>query len=230
MTGTTSGWICAKLRAEIVAATLPPGARLRIDELCARYLVTSTPVREALNKLTSEHLVVRHEQRGFRIPMASLADLDELTRTRCWVEAIALRESMAHGTEAWRVRLHESLEELTTTERSTDWATTNWATFRENPGWEGSHRAFHLALIGSCPSRRMIDFCAQLADQAAVACRLAMAVVHPRRNVSDEHRRIADAALGEDGVAALLHHFRRTADIVAGSGLGGPEEEEASCA
>ena len=227
MTGTISSAIYAKLRAEIVAASLPPGAKLRIDELCARYQVTSTPVREALNKLTSEHLVVRHEQRGFRIPMASLADLDELTRTRCWVEAIALRESMSHGTEAWRVRLHEALEELTTTGRSTD-----LATFHENPGWEGSHRAFHLALIGNCPSRRMIEFCAQLADQATRYRRLAMAAVYPRRDVSDEHRRIADAALGDDAeaaVAALLQHYRRTADIVAGSGLGGPDNEEVSC-
>ncbi len=218
MTGTISSWIYAKLRAEIVAASLPPGAKLRIDDLCARYQVTSTPVREALNKLTSEHLVVRHEQRGFSIPLATSADLTELTQTRCWVEAIALRESMSHGTEAWRARLHEALEELTTTERSTE-----RSTFQENPDWEGAHRTFHLALIGNCPSRRLIGFCAQLADQATRYRRLAMAAVYPRRDVSHEHRAIADAALSGDteaAVAALLQHYHRTADIVAGVGAG----------
>ncbi len=217
MTGTISSWIYAKLRAEIVAATLPPGAKLRIGEICARYQVTSTPVREALNKLTSEHLVIRHEQRGFSIPLASLADLSELTQTRCWVEAIALRESMMHGTDAWRAGLHDALVGLTTTERSTD-----RSSFQENPEWEAAHRIFHLALIGNCPSRRLIGFCAQLADQATRYRRLAMAAVYPRRDVSHEHRTIADATLSgntEEAVAALLNHYRRTADIVAESGL-----------
>ncbi len=221
MTATISSRIYARLRAEIVAATLPPGVKLRIEELCERYQVTSTPVREALNKLTAEQMVVRHEQRGFSIPLASLADLAELTRTRCWVEAIALGESVQHRTEAWRKRLLGALEDLTTTERST-----SLETFRENPDWEDAHRAFHLALIANCPSRRMIGFCAQLADQATRYRRLAMLAVFPHRDVSHEHRAIADAALQGDAevaVAALLRHYRRTADIVAESGLGGAE-------
>ena len=221
MTSTISGRIYDRLRAEIVDAILPPGLKLRIDDLCRRYQVTSTPVREALNKLTAEHLVVRHDQRGFSIPTADLADLAELTRTRCWVEAIALRESIQQRTDSWRTHVLDTLNVLTTTERST-----SAATFQENPDWEGAHRAFHLALIANCPSRRMIGFCGQLADQATRYRRLAMKAVFPHRDVSREHLAIAEATVQGDAdaaVAALLRHYGHTADIVAQTGLSGTD-------
>jgi GntR family carbon starvation induced transcriptional regulator len=212
VTGTISGWVYAQLRSDILAADLPPGGKLRIDALCARYGVTSTPMREALNQLASEGFVQRLEQRGFIVLPASAQELEQLTQTRCWVEAIALREAIAHRSAAWEAMLGECWQELSDTPRSTE-----SGAFVENPAWEGVHRRFHMALIATCPSHWLITFCGQLSDHAMRYRRLAMSTAFPHRSVAEEHRAILDAALAGDtdaAVAQLEAHYRRTAGIV----------------
>ena len=177
-------------------------------------------MREALNQLASEGFVQRQAQRGFSVAPASMPELHELVQTRCWVEAIALREAIACRTSDWEAAIRASFNELAQTPRSTE-----PDTFRENPGWEGAHQAFHRALIATCPSRWLIGFCRQLSDHATRYRRLAMFAIYPNRDVTGEHQAIMDATLAGDttaAVAALEHHYRRTASIVAGSGLHDP--------
>ncbi len=217
MTGTISGQVYAKLRRDIVGADLPPGEKLRIEALCVRYSVTSTPVREALNQLASEGFVLRREQRGFLVAPASLKELAELTQTRCWVETIALREAILHRTAAWERDLRAAWAELDCTPRSME-----SDRFVENPQWEPAHRRFHAALVATCPSHWLVTFCGQLGDHATRYRRLAMSAVFPRRNVTKEHKAIVDAALSgrvAAAVAALEVHYRRTAGIVTEAGL-----------
>ena len=82
-----------RLRRDIRIGRLAPGEKLRIDALRAIYEIGASPLREALNRLSAEGLVVQEDQRGFRVPPVSIEDLLELTRTRCWLNEIALRES-----------------------------------------------------------------------------------------------------------------------------------------
>lgn len=212
-TGTTiSGRVYAQLRSDILAVDLAPGAKLRIQALCERYGVTSTPMREALNQLVSEGLVRRLEQRGFTVADVSESELAQLTQTRCWVEAIALREAIAHRTPAWETTLREAWQELSETPRSLD-----DQAFVENPAWEGIHRHFHMALLATCPSHWLVTFCGQLSDHALRYRRLAMSAAFPHRKVPQEHRGILDAALRDDSSAAveqLEAHYRRTAGFV----------------
>lgn len=212
MTGTISGRVYAQLRNDILAADLPPGGKLRIQVLCARYGVTSTPMREALNQLVSEGFVRRRDQRGFTVAAATAQELEQLTQTRCWVEAIALREAIAHRTPDWAVRLREAWQQLSETPRSLD-----PRAFVENPAWEAIHRHFHMALLATCPSHWLVTFCGQLSDHAMRYRRLAMSTAFPHRSVAQEHRAILDAALSGDAdtaVARLEAHYRRTAGFV----------------
>ena len=59
-----------------------------------QYDVGNSPLREALNRLSENGMVVREENKGFRVAPASEEELKELIRTRCWLEEIALRESI----------------------------------------------------------------------------------------------------------------------------------------
>ena len=52
------------LRADILSCRLPPGSKLKIQELCTRYAVGLGAIREALSRLTSEGLVIAEPQRG----------------------------------------------------------------------------------------------------------------------------------------------------------------------
>ena len=48
---------CRELRKAIIEGQFAPGDRLVEGELCSRYRVSRTPIREALNQLETEGLV-----------------------------------------------------------------------------------------------------------------------------------------------------------------------------
>ena len=93
------------LRRDVIQARFTAGQKLLLKDLCARYSAGLSPVREALNRLAGDGLVEQSDQRGFSVTQIDLAGLDELTRTRSWLYALALRESIAHGDAAWEEAL-----------------------------------------------------------------------------------------------------------------------------
>ena len=56
-----------RLRHDILFNNLKPDEKLKIENLRYRYALGGTPIREALNLLTSDGLVERFDQRGFRV-------------------------------------------------------------------------------------------------------------------------------------------------------------------
>ena len=172
----------------------------------------ATPLREALNRLVSDGLVERREQRGFVVAPISEQDLSEITKTRCWLEEVALRESIAARTTAWEEALVLAHHRLARTPRSL-----SEQQFQDNPDWEPLHRAFHRALISGCGSRWLLNFCDQLADQHHRYRRLSAPRAFAKRGVSTEHQQLVEAALSgraDDAVDLLKTHFERTARII----------------
>lgn len=201
-----------RLRRDILGGVLKPGQKLQVEFVRERYQVGNSPVREALSRLSSNGLVERREQRGFYVAPISADDLRELIKTRCWVEGLALRESIANRTPQWEEALVLALHRLSRVPRALD-----SATFATNPEWEQLHRAFHLALIRNCGSRWLLAFCEGLIDQAYRHRQLAVAKMYPERNEAAEHRAIVQAAIEGDAdtaVRELEAHFQRTAEII----------------
>src|SRR5215218_9013205 len=93
--------VAGVLRRDILEGALLPGSRLRIEGLRARYRVGASPLREALSQLVAEGLVLRVDQRGFRVASAEPETLRDLIETRCLVETAALRAAIARGDAAW---------------------------------------------------------------------------------------------------------------------------------
>ena len=201
-----------QLRTDLLGGLIEPGNKLAIEALARRYATSATPLREALNRLVSDGLVERREQRGFVVAGISSADLAEITKTRCWLEEIALRESIAAHTTKWEETLVLAHHRLARTPRSL-----SEQRFDDNPEWEPLHRAFHRALIAGCGSRWLMAFCEQLADQHHRYRRLSAPRAFSKRNVKTEHQQLMEAALEgrADAAAALLKaHFNRTAEII----------------
>ena len=71
-----------RIRRDILNGSLFPDERLQIDTVSQRYAIGAVPIREALNRLSSEGLVERRSHRGFCVASISLADLSELVQTR----------------------------------------------------------------------------------------------------------------------------------------------------
>lgn len=215
--GTLASTVYDRLRGDILNGLLPPGEKLRAEFLRDRYGVGNSPIREALNRLSVDGLVTRQDQKGFRVATVSEDELAELVRTRCWIEEIALRESIAHGDSEWEENVVLASHRLSRVHRSSD-----RITYRIDPEWERLHRAFHISLIAGCGSRWLRQFCEQLMDQADRYRLLAIVVSYPRRNELSrdeamEHEAIREAVIGrnaDQAVRLLCAHYQRTVEII----------------
>jgi len=209
---TLASSVYERLRRDIVEGQLVPGEKLRIDSLRALYGIGASPLREALNRLSAEGLVVQEDQRGFRVPPVSIDDLQELTRTRRWLNEIALRESIARGDPAWEERIVLAHHRLSRTPFNLGGPSL------VNPEWERRHREFHAALIASCGSRWIAAFWAQLFDLADRYRHLSKRGDGQLRDVNTEHRLIMEATLARNAALAIRlldEHLSRTAELVA---------------
>lgn len=205
--------IYSRVRADILAGLLPPGQKLKIDELRRTYGSGSSPIREALSLLTSDRLVERVDQRGFRVALVSAEAFDELLTTRCWLEERALGESIERGGKDWEERVVLAEYHLSQTERSI-----SKNAFVANQDWELRHKGFHMALISACGSSILLNFCDQLYDQNVRYRHVAGKVAYPKRNIAKEHQTIMRAALDRDvtkAIAGLLDHYRATGTFLA---------------
>lgn len=201
------------LRRDVIQARYIAGQKLLLKDLCARHGVGLSPVREALNRLAGDGLVSQIDQRGFAIQPIDLGRLDELTRTRRWINTLALRESIAHGDSAWEEALLLAFHRLSKLPRYL----ASEAEPTPNPQWEAAHRTFHLSMVAACPSRFMLGYCAQLFDAADHYRHLSRVSMLGRRRRSGEHREILDLVLRREADKAcelLETHFDRTANLV----------------
>src|SRR5262245_13219767 len=203
----------SKLRAQIISGTLAPGQRLKVETLRDLIEVGATPIREALSLLTSDGLVERLDKRGFRVSGVSLAEYDDLHRTRCWFEERALRESIAEGGQVWEDRLvlvHHRLRRLPR-------VLENETGMHSNPEWERMHKLFHMSLLSASPSKTLLQFCDQLHDRLNRYRSVAAVNTHQPRDWKSEHDLIAEAVLDRNAdlaVSRLTQHYSRTTTIL----------------
>jgi GntR family transcriptional regulator, carbon starvation induced regulator len=207
---TRASVVADDLRMKIMTGALAPDVHLRVQALANTYEMALSPVREALNRLASEGLVLAQDMRGFFVAPVSAKELHELTRTRCWLNEIALRESIASGGPDWEERVLLAYHRLARAERRD-------ALGAANPDWNEAHRTFHRALTDGCGSSVLIDFCDQLFVQAERYRNLSRQSPNASSlQRDDEHRSIMEAALARDygrTIALLNRHFIATAEL-----------------
>jgi DNA-binding GntR family transcriptional regulator len=195
------------MRADILECRLPPGAKLRFDELRARYSVAVSPLREALTRLAEEGLVVLEEHRGFKVAPVSRQKLREIIATRREVDALTIRLSIERGDAAWEARVRASFSDLATGPISTSGG-------GMDSEWERFHAAFHASLHSGCGSSWLERLCALLFDQTTRYRRLWFKHLRGDLNVVVEHREIMEAVLSRDVLAATYLMRRHTELLV----------------
>ena len=195
------------LRDSIITGEIEPGQRLKVETLKEQLQTGASPVREALSLLTSDQLVERLDQRGFRVAQTSRAQFDEILKLRCQLEVLALKESLEHADSAWEDALVLAHHRMTRADRS------------ETQEFEALHKGFHMALLANCPSPILLRFCEQLYDLNVRYRFLAgRAQSYGRRKVEAEHRAILDAAVRrdiEDASERLVEHYSKTGAFLA---------------
>lgn len=200
------------LRQKILRGEIPPEEKLKIETLQRVYALSSSPLREALNRLLAEGLVTADDHRGFRAAAMSVADLRDITEFRLLIEPIALQESIRRGNDEWEAKLLAAFHRLERTEGRLDPAER-----AVSDEWTERHKSFHMTLIGGCSSFRMVQTCSGLYDLAERYRRYSAAHRKEPRNTAAEHKQLMDAALTGDAERAkqlLRDHVGRTAENV----------------
>ena len=198
------------IRRDIVSGALPPGQPLRLEALRARYGAGFSPLREALNRLQAERLVVQAPLRGFSVAPISRKEMWDAIETRILIESEALRRAIARGDDGWEGRILAAFHAL-----SRQLARMGP---QDRPGGamhqalEDRHHAFHRALIDACASTRLLDYAERLQTETE-RYRLPALAGQAGRDVPGEHRALMEAALGREAdraTALLAAHYRRT--------------------
>jgi DNA-binding GntR family transcriptional regulator len=184
-----------KIRSDIVFGRLAPGKKLKLEQLKAGYGASVSTLREILNRLQSERLVVAEGQKGFEVAPVSIANLREIAALRRLLECRALEQSFRTGDMEWEGRVvaaHHRLarmeERMAQGDRS---HTEEWKRY----DWQ-----FHQALISACGSKMLIDNHAAVFDKYL---RYQMIALSFRGDIAaNEHALLLECALQRDAERA----------------------------
>jgi GntR family carbon starvation induced transcriptional regulator len=209
---TLASHVYDRLRQDIIRVLIDPGEKLHIRSICERFDVGLSPVREALSRLSKEGLVVQNDHRGFAVAPISEEDLVDLTRARCWLNELAIRNSIVNGDTAWEESVVLAFHRFSRTPR--------FAPGKEgerSEAWEIAHRNFHSALISASGSHRIEQYCEQLFDTSERYRHIGRMAGIKGEDRDAEHRALMEAAIARDADLAarlITAHFERTAELV----------------
>ncbi len=109
---TKQEYVYQHLRDAIVRCELAPGRRLLIDEIARRLRVSAIPIREALQLLQSEGLVVIEPHVGATVAPISEASIHESFSILEGLEAVAVREAVRRLSENDALSLARLVEQM----------------------------------------------------------------------------------------------------------------------
>jgi len=192
---TAAGRAYRLIRADILRTVLAPGQKLRLEALRDAYGAGIGTLRETLNRLVAERLVLAEGQRGFEVAPFSAAELRELASLRLLLEGHALQQAFRAGDVEWEaevVAAHHKLAQMEERLCAGDAAALD--------PWRRFDSQFHRTLISACGSRTLMATHAAVFDRyqryqnRALGFRGDIAV--------REHAALRDCALRRDAAAA----------------------------
>ncbi|WP_431281739.1 GntR family transcriptional regulator [Humitalea sp. 24SJ18S-53] len=187
--------VYARLRADTVLGRLAPGRKLGLEGLRQIYGAGVGTLREALNRLASEGLVVAEGQRGFSVAPVSAADFAEVAELRLLLECHAVHKSFAAGDLDWEGRVVGAHHKLAMLERRLLAGEPADAAL-----WKRYDREFHQALIEACGSAALLETYAAAYDRYL---RYQMvAVVFRGAVAATQHADLLHCALARDAAGA----------------------------
>lgn len=108
----SSGEVADWIRSQIRANRLAPGQRLVEADLIRKTGSSRFKVREALQRLAAEGLVVLEEFRGASVREASTEEIRQLYRARAALEGICIADFVRKATDAEKQQLYDLAEEI----------------------------------------------------------------------------------------------------------------------
>jgi DNA-binding GntR family transcriptional regulator len=184
-----------RIRSDIVFGRLPPGRKLKLDSLKADYGPSVSTLREILNRLSSERLVIAEGQKGFEVAPVSAKNLREIAALRQMLEGHALEQSFRSGNMEWEARVVAAHHRLARMEERMAQGDTSCTEQWKQYDWQ-----FHQALISACGSKMLVETHAAVFDKYL---RYQMLALSYRGDIAArEHALLLECAMSRDATKA----------------------------
>ena len=202
---TKNDYAYAELRTRILTGELEAGSVIPQARLAQELGVSTTPLREAIRRLSSEGLIQLEAHRDARVTDVSAAEARHLYEVRESVDPLAAALAAERRTDADLALISQSLERLNP--------------IRDASNLEAlmAHREFHRAVYRASGNPILVDILEKLWDKAdryrLIGLRAGGDTADDSERVAAEHRAIRDAvAEGEPEAAAevMRAHIRRS--------------------
>ena len=193
---TMSENVFRRIQAAIVKGEIAPGSKISEPELARTYGISRGPLREALNRLEGQKLLVRMPHVGARVVSLGKRELEELYDVRAELEGMACRLAAERMSDEDIAELRQVLE---THERD--------EAFQAGVGYyqqEGDFD-FHYKIIQGSGNRTLTQMlCGELYQLVRMYRIQFSATPNRPRQAFAEHHRILDAIADRDGELAEL--------------------------
>jgi DNA-binding GntR family transcriptional regulator len=200
------------LRVDIIRGARAPGERLRIERLKSIYNIGPTPLREALQKLSVDGLVLTEGNRGFTVSPLRVEEFGDLNIARTAIEKEAIRLSIAQGDAHWEARVVAAHYLLAREDEAL-----SAARDRVPDSWERANADFHTAIVSACGSAWLLRVRSSLVDLVERYRRASIYQRRGERQLDVEHMDILQAVLARDAERACAlteKHFSLTAQTL----------------
>lgn len=185
--------VCRQLEDEIVSGALAPGTRLEEKALAARFRMSRTPVREALQQLVSKSLAIRQPYRGVVVAEVSRERLDGLFEAMAEVEAMCGRIAAQRMTTWERAELTRINERLADVSRD-----------RGRAGYEALNEQFHELIYHGTHNETLANMALSLRLELSPYRRFQFRNAERIARSHSEHQAIVDAIILRDPSAAEM--------------------------
>jgi DNA-binding GntR family transcriptional regulator len=179
--------VCRKIADEIALGNFAPGLRLDEVTLSERFIVSRTPVREALKQLAIIGLVEYRPNRGSVVAAMSTEQLDQMFEAIGEMEATCARHAALRMTEAERTQLRELHAEGRAAMQAGDMNQ-----------YDAVNLALHTTIIQGCHNPVLIDMAMSLRQRVSPFRRTQFRNVERMGESFEEHSVIVEAILSHD--------------------------------
>ncbi|WP_458113055.1 GntR family transcriptional regulator [Arthrobacter sp. R1-13] len=208
----TAQLIADQLREQIVQGMFRPGEQINESVLASQLNTSRGPVREALQRLCQEGILVSRRNRGVFVLELAIDDIREIYAVREAVETTAADALLDAGQD----QVDDTCQVLTSVieDMAKQVAVSDWQAIAR------LDMQFHTAFVSGAGNTRLIRIYETLAAESRM-CILNLAVAYPRIDVLvQEHQNLLDLLAAGDREAlhdAIARHMQKAVEDLTSS-------------
>lgn len=180
-----------ELTEQISVGELTPGMRLDEAGLAERFGVSRTPIREALNRLTAQGILVPGEKRGVFVAQYSREELSQIFEAMHEIEAACARVASQRLNLLSRTEIEYAQAECISAAQSGDRA-----------GYLRANEAFHMAIYKATGNPCMAEIATEFRRRTGPFRAKKFETTQDLIDSAESHRELIENIFSEDSATA----------------------------